>query len=79
MVTCFLSIIWDFKVFTQVWLVRQGGPNRQTVTLAVYAYQEGIATSHFGRAAAISLVMVVLLLTALVYYIRLMLRTQEDL
>jgi N,N'-diacetylchitobiose transport system permease protein len=79
MVTCFLSIIWDFKVFTQVWLVRQGGPNRQTVTLAVYAYQEGIATSHFGRAAAISLVMVVLLLAALVYYIRLMLRTQEDL
>ena len=79
MVTCFLSIIWDFKVFTQVWLVRQGGPNRQTVTLSVYAYQEGIATSHFGRAAAISVTMVVLLLAALVFYIRLMLRTQEDL
>jgi N,N'-diacetylchitobiose transport system permease protein len=79
MVTAFLSIIWDFKVFTQVWLVRQGGPNRQTVTLSVYAYQEGIATSHFGRAAAISVTMVVLLLAALVFYLRLMLRTQEDL
>jgi N,N'-diacetylchitobiose transport system permease protein len=79
MITCFLSIIWDFKVFTQVWLVRQGGPNRQTVTLSVYAYQEGIAASHFGRAAAISLAMVAILLAVLVYYIRLMLRTQEDL
>jgi N,N'-diacetylchitobiose transport system permease protein len=79
MVTGFLSIIWDFKVFTQVWLVRQGGPNRQTVTLSVYAYQEGIATSHFGLAAAISVTMVVLLLAALVFYIRVMLRTLEDL
>jgi N,N'-diacetylchitobiose transport system permease protein len=77
MVTAFLSIIWDFKVFTQVWLVRQGGPDRQTITLALYAYQEGIATSHFGRAAAISMVMVLLLLLALVPYIRQMLRTQE--
>ncbi len=78
LITAFLSIIWDFKVFTQVWLVRQGGPDRQTVTLALYAYQQGIATSHFGRAAAISLVMVVMLLVALVYYIRVMLDAQED-
>jgi N,N'-diacetylchitobiose transport system permease protein len=79
MITAFLSIIWDFKVFTQIWLVRQGGPNRQTITLGIYAYQEGIASAHFGKAAAISIVMVVLLLAALVYYIRTMLRTQEDL
>jgi N,N'-diacetylchitobiose transport system permease protein len=77
MITAFLSIIWDFKVFTQIWLVRQGGPDRSTITLALYAYQEGIATSHFGKAAAISVVMVGLLLLALVAYIRQMLRTQE--
>jgi N,N'-diacetylchitobiose transport system permease protein len=77
MITAFLSIIWDFKVFTQIWLVRQGGPDRQTITLALYAYQEGIATSHFGRAAAISMVMVLLLLVALVAYIRQMLRSME--
>jgi N,N'-diacetylchitobiose transport system permease protein len=77
MVTAFLSIIWDFKVFTQIWLVRQGGPDRSTVTLALYAYQEGIATSHFGRAAAVSMIMVGLLLFALVPYIRSMLRSLE--
>jgi N,N'-diacetylchitobiose transport system permease protein len=78
MITAFLSVIWDFKVFTQIWLVRQGGPDRQTVTLGIYAYQEGIAGSHFGKAAAISMVMVVLLLSVLISYIRMMLRTQED-
>jgi N,N'-diacetylchitobiose transport system permease protein len=78
MITAFLSIIWDFKLFTQIWLVRQGGPNRQTITLGIYAYQQGIASGHFGTAAAISMVMVVLLLVVLVSYIRAMLRTQED-
>lgn len=79
MITGFLSVIWDFKVFTQVWLVRQGGPGRSTVTLSLYTYQEGIASSHFGTAAAISVVMVVVLLIAMVQYIRVMLRTQEEL
>jgi N,N'-diacetylchitobiose transport system permease protein len=79
MITGFLSIIWDFKAFEQVWLVRQGGPDRQTITLVIYAYQEGIATSRFGTAAAISIATVLLLLVALVYYLRLMLRAQEDL
>jgi N,N'-diacetylchitobiose transport system permease protein len=79
LITTFLSIIWDFKVFTQVFLVRHGGPDRQTVTLSLYAYQQGIASSHFGKAAAISMVMVVMLVLALTFYIRYMLRTQEDL
>jgi N,N'-diacetylchitobiose transport system permease protein len=79
MITAFLSIIWDFKVFTQVWLVRQGGPNQSTVTLPIYAYQQGIASAHFGKGAAISVAMVVMLLAGLVIYIRRMLQTQDDL
>jgi N,N'-diacetylchitobiose transport system permease protein len=34
LVLTFLSAIWDFKVFTQIYGIRQGGPNRETVTLA---------------------------------------------
>jgi len=74
----FLSVIWDFKVFTQVWTMRQGGPDGQTITLSIYAYITGLAQSQFGVAAAVSVVMVALLLIVLVPYIRLMLRTQED-
>lgn len=77
MILVFLSAIWDFKVFTQVYAMRQGGPAGQTVTLSLYAYIQGISQSQFGRAAAASVIMVLLLLLVLVPYIRRLLRTLE--
>ncbi len=74
----FLSIIWDFKVFTQVYAMRQGGPDGQTVTMSVYSYIVGISQSHYDIAAAVSMVMVVLLLIVLIPYIRTMIRSQEE-
>ena len=79
MILTFLSAIWDFKVFTQIWTVRQGGPAGETVTLAIYAYLKGIAGAQYGLASAVAVVMVVLLALVLIPYIRMMLRTQEDL
>lgn len=79
MILTFLSAIWDFKVFTQIWTVRQGGPAGETVTLAIYAYLKGIAGAQYGLASAVAVVMVVLLALVLIPYIRTMLRTQEDL
>ncbi len=70
MILTFLSIIWDFKVFTQVYAMRQGGPDGQTVTLSVYSYIKGISESHYDIAAAVSMVMVMLLLVVLIPYIR---------
>ena len=78
MILTFLSSIWDFKVFTQIWTMRQGGPNNETVTLSVYAYQVGIAGNRFGVAAAVSCVMVAILLVVLIPYIRRMVQTQEE-
>lgn len=74
----FLSVIWDAKVFTQVYGIRQGGPNRETVTLSLYAYQQGIGSRQFGVAAAISVIMVLLLITALAGYLRMMVRSTEE-
>lgn len=79
MILTFLSAIWDFKVFTQIWTVRQGGPAGETVTLAIYAYLKGIAGAQYGLASAVAVVMVVLLALVLIPYIRTMLRSQEDL
>jgi N,N'-diacetylchitobiose transport system permease protein len=79
MILTFLSAIWDFKVFTQIWTVRQGGPAGETVTLAIYAYLKGIAGAQYGLASAVAVIMVVLLALVLIPYIRTMLRTQEDL
>lgn len=79
MILAFLSAIWDFKVFTQIWTVRQGGPAGETVTLAIYAYLKGIAGAQFGLASAVAVVMVVLLALVLIPYIRTMIRSQEAL
>jgi N,N'-diacetylchitobiose transport system permease protein len=78
MILVFLSAIWDFKAFTQVYAMRQGGPAGQTVTLSLYAYIQGISQSQFGRAAAASVIMVLLLLLLLVPYLRRLLRTLEE-
>jgi N,N'-diacetylchitobiose transport system permease protein len=79
MILTFLSAIWDFKVFTQIWTVRQGGPAGETVTLAIYAYLKGITGAQYGLASAVAVVMVVLLALVLIPYLRTMLRTQDDL
>jgi N,N'-diacetylchitobiose transport system permease protein len=71
-------VIWDFKVFTQVYGIRQGGPNRETVTLSLYAYQQGIGDRDFGTAAAISVLLVLFLVVALAGYLRQMVRSVEE-
>ena len=73
----FLSLLWDFKVFTQIWAMRKGGPDGGSTTLAVYQYLEGISQSHFGVAAAVSVVMVVLLALLTFQYLRRLVRSQE--
>jgi N,N'-diacetylchitobiose transport system permease protein len=78
MMLVFLSVIWDFKVFTQVYGMAQGGPDQQTMTLSVYAYVVGIADGRYGYAAAASVVMMLVLLLALVPYIRRMIKSQEE-
>jgi N,N'-diacetylchitobiose transport system permease protein len=75
-VLTFLSTIWDFKVFTQVFAVRQGGPNGATITLPLYLYNTGIASSRFGLAAAGAVIMVAILAVAMVAYLRRMVRTE---
>ncbi len=78
MILTFLSIIWDFKVFTQIYTMLQGGPDGQTVTLSIYAYFKGLSQSQYGIAAAVSVVMVMLLMVVLIPYIRSMTKGQVE-
>src|ERR1035437_3622592 len=78
MMLIFLSVIWDFKVFTQVYAMKQGGPDGQTITLSVYNYILGISDLKYGYAAAASVIMMLLLLLVLVPYIRRMIKSQEE-
>lgn len=76
-VLAFLQVIWDFKAFTQVYALRQGGPDSSTTTLPILIYAEGIARSQFGVAAAASVVTVAILLVLLAFYLRSAVRAEE--
>ncbi|RJQ75887.1 carbohydrate ABC transporter permease [Amycolatopsis panacis] len=76
-IVTFLSLLWDFKVFTQVWAIRQGGPDGGSTTLPVLQFIKGIATSHFGVAAAVSVLMTLMLVAITWQNLRLMLRAEE--
>jgi N,N'-diacetylchitobiose transport system permease protein len=67
-----LSVIWDTKVFPQVWLTTEGGPYQGTVMLGVYIYNKGINNSQFGAASTIAVIMTIALLSLSWLYIRTM-------
>lgn len=73
----FLSVIWDFKVFTQVWAIRQGGPDGKSTTLPLLLYLRGIAGRHFGVASAVAVLMILVLVVLTARYLQLLLRTRE--
>jgi N,N'-diacetylchitobiose transport system permease protein len=73
-----LSIIWDFGVFAQPWLlVTASGWNASNYLMGVYVYVEGYSHSDFGRGAAISLLMLVIVALLSVVYVRKMVRMDD--
>jgi N,N'-diacetylchitobiose transport system permease protein len=73
-----LSILWDFGVFTQVYLlIGQGHIVPDNYVMGVYVYEEGYVLHDFGRGAAISLLMLVIVAAMSVVYVRKMVRIGE--
>lgn len=74
-----LSTIWDFKVFTQLYVIA-GLAHRDAYMLSLYAYSEAFATPpRFGSGSALAVVLVVILLVVTVGYVRLTLRQERQL
>jgi N,N'-diacetylchitobiose transport system permease protein len=70
-----LSVLWDFRVFTQIYVLqRAGGISRETNLLGVYAYRISIGENEFGVGAAVAIVMVTITVLLTITYLRAMLR-----
>jgi N,N'-diacetylchitobiose transport system permease protein len=72
-----LSIIWDFQVFNQIWLLLSSQPSPQYFTMSIYAFTTSFQQSEYGLGAAIALVMVAILLVVSFVYIRQMVKIGE--
>jgi N,N'-diacetylchitobiose transport system permease protein len=65
------SIIWDFKIFTQIYVMTNGGGIAgRNLVLNVYTYQKAFAGEEYGLGSAIGVVMTVLLMLITVVYLR---------
>ncbi|SEL93117.1 carbohydrate ABC transporter permease [Streptacidiphilus jiangxiensis] len=74
-----LSVIWDFNVFTQIWILTQGGPNQGTTTLGIWSFTKAFSSDSFGQGAAVAVVSVLLLFGITVVYVRRLVRSGEEL
>jgi N,N'-diacetylchitobiose transport system permease protein len=70
-----LSIIWDFGVFTQPFLLMgQAKIHTGNYLMSIYLFEEGYFKSDFGRGAAISILMLLMVAALSVVYVRKMVR-----
>jgi len=79
LVVLLLQVIWDLRVFTQIYtLQKAGGITRDTNLLGTYIYTLGIKGGDFGTAAAAAMFMLALTAVLTAPYIRMMFRQEED-
>ncbi len=72
------SIIWNFKVFSQIYVMTNGGGLAgQNMVLNVYSYQQAFAASLYGLGSAIGVIMTLILLAVTLVYLRLLKRNGE--
>jgi N,N'-diacetylchitobiose transport system permease protein len=70
-----LSIIWDFGVFTQPYLlIGQSKITTGNYLMSIYLFEEGYFKSDFGRGAAISILMLLIVALLSVVYVRRMVK-----
>ncbi|ASW56265.1 carbohydrate ABC transporter permease [Plantactinospora sp. KBS50] len=75
-----LSTIWDFKVFTQQYTLAGGTQDRPTFMLSIYSYASAFSPPpKYGLGAAIAVILTVILLVVTGFYVRMVLRQEDEL
>jgi N,N'-diacetylchitobiose transport system permease protein len=67
-----LSVIWDFQVFNQVWLMRPR--DEDYYLISIYSYAKSFGVSEYGLGSAIAVTMVVIMFAVTFVYVRQMVR-----
>jgi multiple sugar transport system permease protein len=70
LVAMLFRYIFAYRLFSEVWLLTQGGPARSTEVVAVYLYLEAFRYNDFGAASATGWIMVLSSLLLASVYLR---------
>lgn len=73
-----LRTIWIFTNFDIVYLLTGGGPANTTRTLPIFAYNTGFGTMQLGRAAVISILMMLLLVIGSSIFLKYLNKREND-
>jgi N,N'-diacetylchitobiose transport system permease protein len=72
-----LSIIWDFQVFNQIWIMLDQRPSTDYYLMSVYSFVQSFRISEYGLGSAIAVVMVLIMFAVTFVYIRQMVKAGE--
>ncbi|WP_449062687.1 carbohydrate ABC transporter permease [Planomonospora algeriensis] len=73
-----LSTIWNFKVFTQLFVLAGGTSNREAFNLSLFSFTQAFsAPPKMGMGAAIAVVLTVILLIITAVYVRQIVKTED--
>lgn len=64
------NLIGSWQIFSQSYLMTQGGPNNATLTMVLYLYNKAFQQFHFGYASAIAWVLFAIVLVFTLLMIR---------
>jgi multiple sugar transport system permease protein len=65
-----LGFIYTLRVFDLIWIMTKGGPGLATEVLPTLAYRLAMVHFDFGQSAAVAVIMLVILLSAAVLYLK---------
>jgi multiple sugar transport system permease protein len=77
-VVVLLRAIWDFKEFDLIYLLTGGGPIIGTQTLPLMVYKEAFGMNEMGRASAVAVAMMLVMLVFMLVYFRVLRARGEE-
>ncbi len=78
LVVFILQVIWDLRVFTQIFALQGiGGIREQTSTLGVYIFQVSLGAGEYGLGGAIAVITVIIMMAISLYYVRQSIKEEE--
>ena len=65
-----LGFIYTLRVFDVIWIMTKGGPADATEVLPTFAYRLSFISFNFGQSAAVSVIILGILLVAAIIYLK---------